>query len=110
MGSNGVVLASAQSLPESSIGDRDAYFRARLEGSVDVAFRLAAVILGSSADPEETTQDVMERAWRSRHTLREDANFEAWFQRIVVNACRDRLRRVRSSPSLVSIEVHEDAA
>jgi RNA polymerase sigma-70 factor, ECF subfamily len=33
------------------------------------------------------------RAWRSAASLRDPERFDAWFDRILVNACRDRLRR-----------------
>jgi RNA polymerase sigma factor (sigma-70 family) len=39
--------------------------------------------------------DALERAHRSIGQLRDETQFQAWFDRIVVNACRDRLRRRR---------------
>lgn len=85
----------------------DVRLRAELSHSVASAYRLAAVILGSGADAEDVTQDALERAWRARRTLREADRFEAWFQRIVVNACRDRVRSRGRRPALVSIgEAH----
>jgi RNA polymerase sigma-70 factor, ECF subfamily len=39
--------------------------------------------------------DAIERAHRSIGQLRDESLFQAWFDRIVVNACRDRLRRRR---------------
>jgi len=35
----------------------------------------------------------MTRAWAARRSLREPASFDAWFDRILVNCCRERLRR-----------------
>jgi len=64
---------------------------------VDAAFRLAWAILGSTGDAEDAVQDAFAVAWRKRSSLREPARFEAWFQRILVNTCRERLRsRARS--------------
>jgi RNA polymerase sigma-70 factor (ECF subfamily) len=66
-----------------------------VSGSLDRAYRLAGLILGNAADAEDVTHDAAVRAWQSLGSLREPAAFEAWFDRIVVNACRDRLRRSR---------------
>ena len=66
-----------------------------LAGGLDRAYRLAGLILGHAADAEDVTHDAAVRAWQSAGTLRDPAAFEAWFDRIVVNACRDRIRRNR---------------
>jgi RNA polymerase sigma-70 factor (ECF subfamily) len=41
----------------------------------------------------DATQDALLRAWRSAGSLRDPSRFDAWFDRILVNACRDRVRR-----------------
>jgi RNA polymerase sigma-70 factor (ECF subfamily) len=96
---------------ESGVGDAvdvDDVFRSRLENSLATGYRLAAVILGNSADGEDATQDALARAWQSRGRLRDLDRFDAWFQRIVVNACRDRLRRRRAGPRFLSISVRDE--
>src|SRR6476646_6666112 len=60
---------------------------------LDRAFRLAGLILGDQAEAEDATQDALVRAWRASATLRDPAGFDAWFDRILINVCRDRLRR-----------------
>ena len=44
------------------------------------------------AEAEDATHDAFVQAWRKWSTLRDPDRFEAWFDRILVNACRDRLR------------------
>jgi len=56
-------------------------------------FRLAGLILGDQVEAEDATQDALIRAWRAASTLRDAASFDAWFDRILINICRDRLRR-----------------
>jgi len=63
---------------------------------LDRAYRLAGLLLGDRAEAEDATQDALLRAWHRRQTLRDTAQFQAWFDRIHVNGCRDRLRRRRS--------------
>jgi RNA polymerase sigma-70 factor (ECF subfamily) len=62
---------------------------------IDRAYRLAGLILGNAGEAEDAVGDALERAHRSINQLRDEAQFQAWFDRIVVNACRDRLRRRR---------------
>jgi RNA polymerase sigma-70 factor (ECF subfamily) len=65
---------------------------------LDSAYRYATLMLGERADAEDATHDAALAAWRHLGDLRDPAKFEAWFGRIVVNACRDRLRARRRLP------------
>ncbi len=58
-------------------------------------YRLAAVLLGSEPEAQDAVQDAAVIAWERFASLRNPERFEAWFQRILVNQCRDRLRRRR---------------
>lgn len=111
MGDDVALLAPADHPPTARVepleaGDTD--FRARLEASLDNGYRLATVILGNLRDGEDATHDAVERAWRSRSRLRDADRFESWFQRIIVNACRDRMRRRRYGPTFISISAVPD--
>lgn len=72
-------------------------------GELDRAYRLAGLILADQHEAEDATQDALLRAWRSAGSLRDPAGFQAWFDRILVNVCRDRLRR-RGKVRLIAIE------
>ena len=72
-----------------------AWFRAIGTHQLDRAYRLAGFILGDAREAEDATQDAMLRAWHQRDTLRSLASAQPWFDRILVNVCRDRLRRKR---------------
>ncbi len=65
---------------------------------LDSAYRLAGVILGDPTEAEDAAHDAAVLAWRHFGTLRDPDRFEPWFCRIVVNVCRDRLRRRRRHP------------
>jgi RNA polymerase sigma-70 factor (ECF subfamily) len=56
-------------------------------------YRLAAAILGDPVEAEDATHDAAVRAWERWDSLRDAERFDPWFQRILVNECRDRLRR-----------------
>ena len=51
------------------------------------------MILRDPAEAQDATHDAFIQAWRKWSTLRDPLRFEAWFDRILVNACKDRLRR-----------------
>src|SRR5258708_5834939 len=73
------------------------------EGELDRAYRLAGLILGDQHEAQDATQDALLRAWRSAASLRDIAGFQAWFDRILVNVCRDRLRR-RGKVRMIAID------
>ena len=75
--------------------EADERFARQVSRGLDRAYRLAGLILGQAADAEDVAHDAAVRAWQSSGSLRDPAAFEAWFDRIVVNACRDRIRRTR---------------
>lgn len=71
---------------------RAAAFSILLDRCLDRSFRLAAVILGRREDAEDAVGDAALRAWQHLSSLRDTTRFDAWFTRILVNVCRDRLR------------------
>jgi RNA polymerase sigma-70 factor, ECF subfamily len=87
--------------------DRATAFRTLVAGVLDDAYRRAAVLLGDRFEAEDAVHDAAEKAWRRWGELRDVARFEAWFGRILVNTCRDRLRSRRR---VERIEVRDRAA
>ena len=66
---------------------------------------LAQAILRDPAEAQDATHDALVQAWSKWETLRDQARFEAWFDRILVNTCRNRLRRTRRTATDISVEV-----
>jgi RNA polymerase sigma-70 factor (ECF subfamily) len=88
----------------------DEAFAALTRRHVDGAFRLAWAILGSTADAEDAVQDAFSLAWRKRSSLRDPDRFDAWFAKILVSVCRERLRaRARSRVREVAVAVEPAA-
>lgn len=83
-----------------AVDDRRAAFTALADRELDRAYRLAGVILGDAFEAEDATHDAVVAAWQRFASLRDQDRFEAWFQRILVNTCRDRMRRRRRRPSV----------
>ncbi len=84
-------------------GDLDA-FESIVRARMDAVYRLTAAILGDEADARDASQETFVAAWRQIRRLRDPDRFEAWLQRVTVNAARQMLRsrgrrRVREIPS-----------
>lgn len=78
--------------------EREDAFARLVDRELAAAYRTASLLLGDPAEAEDATQDALERAWQRWDQLREPERAGAWFGRIVVNACRDRLRSPRRGP------------
>ena len=94
--------------PSSVAGEdtvRAAAFARLADEHLDRAYRLARAILRDPAEAQDATHDAFVQAWRKWDTLRDQARFEPWFDRILVNTCRDRLRAPGRRTTDISAEV-----
>lgn len=71
---------------------------------MDAVYRLSFAILGDEADARDAAQDTFVTAWRQVGKLRDPERFDAWLQRVAINAARmtrraRRRRGVREIPS-----------
>lgn len=72
--------------------------------------RMWAVALRTTRDPElaaDAVQDGFLNAFRRADSFRGDAAVTTWLHRIVVNACLDRLRRIKPTVELGDTDVVE---
>ncbi len=74
-------------------GDGQA-FSLLLSRHYDLIFRVAFRILGRRAEAEDLAQDVCVALPGKLGSYRAEAKFTSWLYRVVVNAARDRLRRM----------------
>ena len=78
---------------EETEQQRMAAFRQLADLRLDASYRLATAILGDPSQSQDAVHDAVLLAWERWPSLRDRAKFDAWFDRIVVNTCRERLRR-----------------
>jgi RNA polymerase sigma-70 factor, ECF subfamily len=71
-----------------------AAFESLVRSRMDSIYRLDLAILGDSADAADAAQETFISAWRKLAGLRDSDRFDAWLQRVSVNACR-MIRRTR---------------
>jgi RNA polymerase sigma factor (sigma-70 family) len=70
-------------------------FEALSDRCLDDSYRMAAVVLRDPTEAQDVVHDAVLLGWRKFGSLRDPSRFDAWFGRIVLNLCRDRLRARR---------------
>ncbi len=78
---------------ESGIDRSPETFVRLAQAEVAAGYRLAGLFLRDASEAEDATQEALLRAWRAWPRFREDDRFSAWFDRILVNVCKNRLRK-----------------
>jgi RNA polymerase sigma-70 factor (ECF subfamily) len=78
-------------------GDHEA-FDALATAAYHRLYAIARRILRDGYAAEDAVQDAMVKAWRDLRGLRDPSAFDAWLHRLLVNACRDQVRRTRRRP------------
>lgn len=87
----GVIVAEREEPSRSGL-DRASVFARLADRQLASAYRLASLLLGSETEAQDAVQDAAVVAWERFAQLRDRDRFDPWFQRILVNGCRDRLR------------------
>jgi RNA polymerase sigma-70 factor (ECF subfamily) len=100
-----IELADRSPAPVDETVQRDAAFVRLADEHLDKAYRLARAILRDPGEAQDATHDAFVQAWRKWETLRDRSRFEPWFDRILVNICRNRLRSRRRQATDISAEV-----
>ena len=88
-----MVLVRDEDLVERAAGGDVDAFEALVAARLNRAFRTASAILGSEADAYDVVQDAFVATWRHLPRLRDRTRFDAWLNKMIVNRCRDALRR-----------------
>ena len=88
-------MIGEESAEDTVPATRDAAFRRLADRHLESSYRLACAILGNPTEAQDATHDAFVQAWRRWPSLRDPAKFEHWFSRILVNTCRNHLKRKR---------------
>ena len=68
-------------------------------------YRVARTMLPQECDCEDAVQEALLRAWDRRETLRQEAAFEAWLIRILINQCKTFYRRRPPEPAEITEDI-----
>ena len=98
-------MADRSSIQADELTARGGAFLRLADEHLDRSYGLARAILRDPQEAEDATHDAYVRAWQKWSTLRDPARFQQWFNRILINTCRNRLRLTRSRAKDVSAEV-----
>jgi RNA polymerase sigma factor (sigma-70 family) len=85
-------------------------FERLLRPELDHAYQLAGYLLGEAAEAQDAAGEAVARAWSGFDRLRDEERFGPWLTRILVNVCRDRLRRRRVIPFVPLGDVEPEGA
>jgi RNA polymerase sigma-70 factor (ECF subfamily) len=88
-------ISGAAVTASSGAAARALAFETFAEQHLADAYRLASAVLGSGGDAEDAVHDAFLAAWRNWDALRNRDARSRWFDAIVVNTCRNMLRRRR---------------
>ena len=84
---------------------RQADFIRRTRACERRLYRVARTMLPREADCEDAVQEALLRAWDRLHTLREEAYFETWLIRILINQCKTFYRRRPPEPTELTEDI-----
>ena len=68
-------------------------FQAEIRRIEKLLYRIAWSYLANNADVEDAVQDALIKAWEKRASLRDMKQFKPWMTRILMNQCKDLLRK-----------------
>ena len=68
-------------------------------------YRVARTMLPRECDCEDAVQEALLRAWDRLDTLRQEAYFETWLMRILINQCKTFYRRRPPTPTELTEDI-----
>jgi len=83
----------------------DREYMRRVRGMEGRLYRVAQAMLWREADSVDAVQEAVFRGWMKRESLKDEGRFEAWLTRILVNQCRDMLRRRKREPAALETDI-----
>lgn len=87
------------------------FFTEEVKAAERSLYRVARSYMPSDEDAADAVQEALCRAWAKRNTLREPRYFRTWLTRVLINACKDELRRrKRAQPTYDMPEAEAVAA
>ena len=71
-------------------------------------YRIAQAILWREADSLDAVQETVFRGWIKKDGLNDPERLETWLMRILINQCRDMLRKRRREPLPLEVEIRRE--
>ncbi len=77
----------------------------RMEGRL---YRIAQAMLWREADSVDAVQEAVFRGWLKKESLADGERLEPWLMRILVNQCRDMLRKRKREPAALVADISSE--
>lgn len=78
---------------KQSIKGDVASFEQLIKSYQKMAYNVAYRVMGNEEDAKDMTQEALIKVYRNLKSFRMDASFSTWLYRIVMNTCKDALRK-----------------
>lgn len=106
-------------LAKSKDGDIESFERL-IAKHQHIAYNIAYRMVGNEEDAKDITQEAFIKVFKSIKSFREDSSFSTWLYRIVMNTCKDELRkkkvkvvsidqRIETDESSIGIEISDQS-
>lgn len=86
-------LEDEKKLIKQSISGDVSSFEQLINQYQKMAYNVAYRIMGNEEDAKDMTQEALIKVYKKLKTFRMDASFSTWLYRIVMNTCKDDLRK-----------------
>jgi RNA polymerase sigma-70 factor (ECF subfamily) len=108
----GIISPAVRERRAGTTAVRDAaWFSALYERSIDSVYRYAHVLVRDQQRAEDVAADVFLKAWRSRHSLRDEVSALSWLLTITHNSAMSVVRSQREVAGLDAlIETRDESA
>lgn len=73
-----------------------------------MAYNVAYRIMGNEEDAKDMTQEALIKVYRKLDSFRMDAQFSTWLYRIVMNTCKDELRKKKMKVISIDQSIETD--
>ena len=68
-------------------------FQEKVMAAETTLYRIARAYLRQGADQKDAVSEAVLKAWANRHRLRDESLFSTWLTRILINECKQLLRK-----------------
>lgn len=82
-------------------------FRKLVDMYKEKAVRISCSVIGNLSDAEDITQEAFVRVYKNIGKFKFKSKFSTWFYRILINLCRDSLKRKQNSRVVFQINNQE---
>ena len=97
-----------EEIKKAKKGDKQA-FETIIMGNIDYLYRIAYTTLRNENNIEDAIQNTILKSFQKIHTLRKEEFFKSWITKILINECKNIMRKEKKTIYLEDVEREEDS-